>query len=168
MAYDMHLKFEGGKLNIIGNSEHSKHKKEVPILSWSWGASNTGDLHTGDGSAMGGKAQVRDISILKYVDGCSHAFLQGTCSGDRAENCTISVSNAVGEQEDFVILKLSKGVMIRSVSTGGSMGDDRLTEQVTLHFGAFRFEFKGQDSKGTNLATKTYEFNMREVKGQVS
>jgi type VI secretion system secreted protein Hcp len=162
----MHLKFEGGKLTVKGNSEHTKHKGEVPILAWSWGASNTGDLHSGDGFATGGKANVNDITVTKYVDNCSHALLKGTCSGDRAEKCTLTVANAVGEQEDFVTLKLSEGVMIKSVSTGGSAGDERLIEHITLHFGAFDFEFAGQDDKGNSQGKPNFGFNMRQVKGQ--
>ncbi len=42
MAFDMHIKFGSGKVKIEGSSKHAKHKGEVPILAWSWGASNSG------------------------------------------------------------------------------------------------------------------------------
>ncbi len=67
MAFDMHIKFGSGKVKIEGSSKHAKHKGEVPILAWSWGASKTGDLHGGSG-ASGGKANVQDITVTKYVD----------------------------------------------------------------------------------------------------
>ena len=32
--------------------------------------------------------------------------------------------------------------------SGGSGGEDRLTENVTLNFGAFKFEYQPQNAKG--------------------
>ena len=75
MAYDMHIKFGSGQVAIEGASNHAKHKGQVPILAWAWGASNSGNLHTGAGYASGGKANVQDITITKYVDSCSNALL---------------------------------------------------------------------------------------------
>ena len=165
MAFDMHLKFGSGDVEIKGASNHNKHKDEVPIIAWSWGASNTGNLHTGAGYAAGGKANVQDISVTKYVDACSHALLNACCTGARVEDATLYVTNATGEQTDYLTIKLSEGVMITSVSTGGSGGEDRLTENVTLHFGKFKYEFQPQDDKGKKEGgTKEFAFNMQEVK----
>lgn len=148
MAFDMHLKFGTGKVEIKGASNHKKHKGEIPILAWSWGVSNSGDLHSGAGSASGGKAHVQDISITKYVDGCSNALLNACCTGARVENAWLYVTNATGEQTDFLTIELSEGVLITSTSTGGSGGEDRLTENITLHFGKFKYGFQPQDDKG--------------------
>ena len=148
MAFDMHIKFGAGKVKIEGASNHKKHKGEVPILAWSWGVSNSGDLHTGAGAASGGKAHVQDISITKYVDGCSNALLDACCTGGRIDQAWIYVTNATGEQTDFLTIELSEGVLITSVSTGGSGGEDRLTENLTLHFGKFKYSFQPQDDKG--------------------
>ena len=38
MAVDYFLKIDG----IEGESKDSKHAKEIDLLSWSWGASQTG------------------------------------------------------------------------------------------------------------------------------
>ncbi len=78
----------GSTSTIEGASNHSKHKNQVPIIAWSWGASNTGNLHTGAGYAAGGKANIQDISITKYVDSCSNALLNACCTGARVDNAT--------------------------------------------------------------------------------
>ena len=164
MAFDMHIKFEGGSVQVKGASNHKKHKGEVPILAWSWGVSNTGDLHSGAGSASGGKAHVQDISITKYVDGCSNALMQACCTGARVEKATLYVTNATGEQTDFLTIELSEGVLVTSCSTGGSGGEDRLTENVTLHFGKFKYSFQPQDDKGgKDGGTKDFTFDMQQV-----
>jgi type VI secretion system secreted protein Hcp len=164
MAFDMHIKFGSGKVKIEGASNHKKHKGEVPILAWSWGTSNSGDLHTGAGSASGGKAHVQDISITKYVDGCSNALLQACCTGARVDQAWLYVTNATGEQTDFLTIELSEGILITSTSTGGSGGEDKLTENITLHFGKFKYSFQPQDDKGGKQGgTKDFTFDIQQV-----
>ena len=163
MAFDMHIKFGSGKVKIEGSSKHKKHTGEVPILAWSWGASNTGDLHGGSG-ASGGKAHVQDISITKYVDSCSNALLNAVCTGGRIDQAWLYVTNATGEQTDFLTLELSEGILVTSYSTGGSGGEDRLTENITLHFGKFKYSFQPQDDKGAKLGgAKDFTYDMQKV-----
>lgn len=165
MSFDMHLKFTGGKLKIEGSSAHSKHKGEIPILAWSWGASNTGDLHGGN-TTSGGKANVQDISITKYVDSCSNVLLNAVCTGARIDSAVLYVTNAVGDQTDFLTLTLSNGVLITSWSSGGSGGEDKLTENLSLHFGKFEFSFQPQTPEGGKKdGAKTFVYDMQEVLG---
>lgn len=164
MAFDMHLKFQGGSVDIKGSSNHKKHKDCIPILAWSWGVSNSGDLHAGSGSASGGKADVQDITITKFVDGCSNALINACTTGSRIEKGWLYVTNATGEQTDFVTLELDKGVLVTSVSTGGSAGEDRLTENITLHFGKFNFGFQEQDDHGKPVGgKKEFGFDITQV-----
>lgn len=166
MAFDMHLKFAGGKVKIEGASNHAKHKDEIPVLAWSWGVSNTGDLHSGAGSASGGKAHVQDLSITKYVDGCSNALLNACCTGARTDQAWLYVTNATGEQTDFLTIEFSQGVLITSVSTGGTGGEDRLTENITLHFGKFNYAFQEQTTEGgAEGGKKEFTYDMTQVKG---
>ncbi|MFC4729684.1 Hcp family type VI secretion system effector [Coralloluteibacterium thermophilus] len=163
MAFDMHIKFGGGKVKIEGVSAHAKHKGEIPILAWSWGLSNSADLHNSK-TAAGGKAHVQDISLTKYVDSASHALLQAAATGARLEEAWIYITNATGEQSDYLTLHLSNGVMVTSVSTGGSGGEDRLTENVTLHFGKFKYGFQPQKDDGTkDGAVKEFTYDIQAV-----
>lgn len=163
MAFDMHLKFEGGSVKIEGSSGHNKHKGEVPLLAWSWGVSNSADLHN-SATGSGGKAHVQDISLTKYVDASSHALLQACATGARLEKATLSVTNATGEQTDYLTLELSNGVMVTSVSTGGSGGEDRLTENITLHFGKFVYKFQPQKADGKpDGAAKPFTYDIQAV-----
>jgi len=163
MAFDMHLKFKGGSVTIEGGSTHGKHKNEIPVLAWSWGLSNSGDLHS-SGSSSGGKAHVQDISLTKYVDKSSNALLQAAATGARLEEAWLYITNATGEQTDYVVLHLTNGVLITSVSTGGSGGEDRLTENITLHFGKFQYSFQPQKPDGkADGAAKTFTYDMQAV-----
>ena len=164
MAFDMHLKFGSGAVTIQGASAHSKHKNQVPIIAWSWGCSNTGNLHTGAGYASGGKANIQDITVTKYVDACSNALLQACCTGARIDTAYLYVTNATGQQTDYVTIELSEGILVTSVSTGGSGGDERLTENITLHFGKFKYSFQPQDDTGkASGGTKDFTYNIQQV-----
>jgi len=163
MAFDMHIKFGKGKLEIKGTSTHAKHKNEIPVLAWSWGASNSGNLHQGGGGG-GGKANVQDISLTKYVDGSSNVLWNAVCTGARVEEAWLYVTNATGEQTDFLTIELSEGVLITSLSTGGSGGEDKLTENISLHFGKFKFMYQPQKDDGSkDGGTKDFTFDMQKV-----
>jgi type VI secretion system secreted protein Hcp len=164
MAFDMHFKFVqgGGKIEIKGTATHEKHNKgEFPILAWSWGASNSGNMHSGATGASGGKASVQDISITKYIDACSNALWQACCTGARSDEAYLYVTNAVGEQTDYLTIHLSEGVLVTSISTGGSGGEDQLTENVTVHFGKFEYSFQPQTRDGApDGGAKTFTYDM--------
>ena len=45
MAVDMFLKVD----NIDGESQDAKHGKEIDVLAWSWGLSQSATTHVGGG-----------------------------------------------------------------------------------------------------------------------
>ena len=49
MAVDFFLKIDG----IPGESTDAKHKDEIDVLSWSWGANQTGTMSYGGGGGAG-------------------------------------------------------------------------------------------------------------------
>jgi type VI secretion system secreted protein Hcp len=51
-------------------------------------------------------------------------------------------------------------VLVTSVSTGGSGGDDRLTENVTLNFAKFKYEYTPQKPDGSGDATVEFGFDI--------
>ena len=148
MAVDMFIKIKG----IDGESADSKHKKELDVLAWSWGASQSGSSHTGGGSGAG-KVNVQDLSFTKYVDSSSHALLLACCSGEHIGEATFVVRKAGKEPLEYIKMTLND-LIVASVSTGGSGGEDRLTENITLNFAKFKFEYVPQKPDGTGDAAK--------------
>jgi type VI secretion system secreted protein Hcp len=49
---------------------------------------------------------------------------------------------------EYLTIKL-EGVLISSISTGGSGGEDRLTENVTLNFAKYEVDYVPQNKDGT-------------------
>ncbi len=142
MAVDMFLKL--GKLE--GESHDATHKKEIEVLAWSWGVSQSGTTHQGGGGGAG-KANVQDLSFTKYVDKSSPNLLQICCTGKHIDDALLTVRKAGGTPLEYIKIKLTE-ILVSSVSTGGSGGEDRLTENVTLNFAKVHLEYQPQDAKG--------------------
>lgn len=146
MAVDMFLKLEGP--DIEGESQDRAHSREIDVLAWSWGGSNSGSLHTGPGGGAAGRASFQDLSITKYVDSSTVDLIKLLATGERVTRATLTVRKAGQSPVEYILVEL-KPVIVTSVSTGGSGGEDRLTENVTLNFGQFKFSYTEQKPDGS-------------------
>ncbi|RYF13368.1 MAG: type VI secretion system tube protein Hcp [Comamonadaceae bacterium] len=158
MAVDMFLKLDG----IDGESQDDKHPKEIDVLAWSWGAAQSGTGHVGGGSG-GGKVSVQDLSITKYIDASSHLLLLRCCDLKPIPKGTLVVRKSGGAKIEYIKLSL-ENVVITHVSTGGSGGEDRLTENITLNFTKFTYEYTPQKADGSGDAPKTTTWDIAKSK----
>lgn len=154
MAVDMFLKLTA----IDGECTDSVHAGEIDILAWSWGISQSGTMHLGSGGGAG-KASVQDISVTKYVDSASHALLKHCASGAHIGEGTLVIRKAGGTPLEYIIINMRK-ILISSVSTGGSGGEDRLTENVTLNFKEFDYAYTPQAADGSGEAAKEFKWDI--------
>jgi len=144
MAVDMFLKLEGCK----GESQDKKHPDEIDVLAWSWGMSQSGTMHMGGGGG-GGKVNVQDLSVTKYVDKSSPVLMQYCSIGKQFKEALLTVRKAGGDDPLEYILITMKDVIVTSVSTGGSGGEDRLTENCSLNFSQYKLEYQPQKPDGS-------------------
>jgi len=145
MAVDMFLKLEG----IKGESKDAKHPDEIDVLAWSWGLTQSGSAHTG-GGAGAGKVNIQDLSFTKYIDK-STPEVEGRCaSGKHIVTATLVVRKAGETPLEYLKMKMTD-VLVTSVSTGGSGGEDRLTENITLNFAKVEVEYQEQAHDGKAL-----------------
>ena len=129
MAVDMFIKLD----DVKGESQDKTHPDEIDVLAWSWGMSQSGTMHTGGGGG-GGKVSVQDLSFTKWIDKSSSVLMDYCSGGKQFKEALLTVRKA-GGAEPLEYLKITMGdVIVTSVSTGGSGGEDRLTENVTLNF----------------------------------
>jgi type VI secretion system secreted protein Hcp len=142
MAVDMFIKID----TVDGESRDKVHKKEIDVLAWSWGISNSGSAHTG-GGAGAGKCNIQDISFTKWVDSATPKLALACCDGKHFANATLVVRKAGEKPVEYLKIKIEE-VLITSISTGGSGGEDRLTENVTLNFAKVSLDYVPQDEKG--------------------
>lgn len=145
MAVDMFMKID----TVKGESTDKTHAKEIDVLAWSWGMSNSGTTHQGGGGGSG-KANVQDLSFTKYVDASSHALLLACSNGTHFKTANLVVRKAGGKGAPIEYIKIDMDeVLVTSVSCGGSGGEDRLTENVTLNFAKVKYAYTPQKPDGT-------------------
>lgn len=154
MAVDMFMKID----DIKGESADASHKDEIDVLSWSWGMSQTGTAHAGSGGGAG-KVNVQDLSFTKHVDKASANLMKLCCSGKHFQKATLIVRKAGGKPLEYIKLELADGI-ISSITTGGSGGEDRLTESVTLNFGSFKYFYTPQKADGSGDAAIPAQWNI--------
>lgn len=156
MAMDMFIKIGALK----GESRDAAHKEEIDILAWSWGLSNSGSAQVG-GGAGAGKVNVQDISFTKWIDKCSPDLMLAACNGKHFDKAVLTVRKAGESPLEYLIIT-AEDLIITSVSTGGSGGEDRLTENVTINFARVKVAYKEQTPTGGVGATPQMGWNIAE------
>ena len=159
MAVDMFLKLKG----LDGEARDEKRSKQIDVLAWSWGMSQSGTTHTGSGAGAG-KVNVQDISVTKWVDKASPILIQKCAKGTHIDDGELVVRKAGDKPLEYLTIKM-KDIMITSVSTGGSGGEDRLTENVSLNFAEFTVSYQEQEKTGAAKGGAVdFTFNIAENK----
>ena len=142
-AVDMFLKLDG----IAGESQDKAHNGEVDVLAWSWGMSQSGTTHVGGGGGDG-IASFADISVTKWVDKSSVPVMKLIATGGHISEATLTIRKS--GITPFVFEELIMyNVLATSASTGGSGGEDRLIENITLNFEAFCITYTEQRPDGS-------------------
>jgi type VI secretion system secreted protein Hcp len=147
MAYDAFLKLDG----IKGESQDAKHKGEIDIMSFSWGAVQTGTSAVG-GGAGSGKVSLQDLHITKKVDGASPLLFLNCANGTHIKEANLVVRKAGGDQLEYLKIKLTD-ILVSSYQPSGHSGggDDIPTEAVSLNFAKIEMNYQPQGADGKAL-----------------
>jgi len=120
MAIDFFLKID----SIRGESADAKHKGEIDLISFSWGASPPTERPPA-------RAAIRDFSIVKAVDSASPLLLQAACQGTSQGRALFVARKAGDAQVEYIKITFTD-VIVSSVSwTGSAEGP---MEAVTLGY----------------------------------
>jgi len=153
---DMFLKLDG----VTGESK-DKDKGTVgtiDVLAWSWGMSQSGNFHSGGGGGAG-KANVQDLSLTKYIDKSTPVLMLASLTGKHFATAELNIRKAGDKPYVYTKITMTK-LLISSVSTGGSGGEDRLTENVTLNFAKVKVEYFEQGDTGSVSAAGDFTFDV--------
>jgi type VI secretion system secreted protein Hcp len=161
MAVDMFLDLEG----IPGESHDDKFKGKIDLLAWSWGMSQSGSTHMGGGGGSG-KANFNDLSCTKWVDKASPLLMQYVSNGKHIPKATLTVRKAGEKPLDYLVYTFTD-LIVSSVSTGGSGGEDRLTENLSLNFAKWELTYKPQKKDGSGDADVKAGWDIKENKTAV-
>lgn len=146
-AFDAFLEIDG----IEGEAEDSKMGKQVELLSYSFGATQTGSFQYGGGGSTG-KVAFNDFHFTKRCDSSTPKLLEACCAGKHIPKCTMSLRKSGGgegsEQQVFYQVVFSDVVISSQSISGVGSGDPVPTESISFNFGAMVQEYFKQDAKG--------------------
>ena len=111
-AVDFFLKID----SIDGESLDSKHKGEIELESFSFGATQTGTLATGGAGA--GKVQFQDFHFVTKTSKASPKIFAACASGKHIIKATIIARKAGEQPREYLKITLSD-VLISSYSVNG-------------------------------------------------
>jgi type VI secretion system secreted protein Hcp len=143
-SVDYFLKLDG----IKGESTDSKHKGEIDIESFSWGATQSG-THSSGGGGGAGKVQMQDFHFVMKVNTASPKLMEACATGEHIKNATLICRKAGKEQQEFLKWTFSD-LLVSSYQTGGSGHADVIpTDQISLNYSKVEVEYKAQKADGT-------------------
>jgi len=156
---DYFLKIDG----MQGESTDSKHKNEIELESFSWGASQPAAAAQLSGRGAG-KVSMEDFHVVKRVDKASPKLMLACASGEHVKSAVLTCRKAGKEQQEYLKITLSD-VLVSSYRASGSAGSDVVPmEEVSLNFSKVEFEYKEQKPDGTLGGTIKAGWNLREMK----
>lgn len=92
-AVDYFLKIDG----VTGESRDSKHKGEIELLSFSWGASSSAHVATGGHAA--GRLSFQDLEFTKLFDKASPQIFLKLVNGATITSMTLSARKTTANTE---------------------------------------------------------------------
>jgi len=151
-ASDMFLKITGVK----GESQDSKHKDAIDVLSWSWGTS------TGTGRVKKGTVPpqcIQDLHVTKFVDSSTPQLIMQGVMGQTAKEATLTVRKSGADQQEYLVIKMTD-VLVSSYQTGGSANSNMpLIDSLVLSFSTIEGEYRPQKADGSLGTPVSFEIN---------
>lgn len=158
---DYHLKLEG----IKGESKDAKHKDEIEIHSWSFGATNSGSFASGGGGGAG-KVVMGDIHFTTNAALHSPKILLACCQGEHIKSAVLTCRKAGKDQQEYLKITLSD-ILVSSYRTSGSGGQGIIPlDEFTLNFAKIEKEYKEQKEDGSMGGVVKATYNLKTNKAE--
>jgi len=141
---DYFLKLDG----IDGESADSKHKGEIDLQSWGFGATQSGTMHSGGGGGAG-KVSVQDLHFTTNTSKASPKLFLSCANGEHIKKATLVARKAGKEQQEYYKITLSDVLVSSYQNAGTSDGGIIPVDQVSLNFSKIEIEYKEQKPDGS-------------------
>lgn len=155
MATDYFLKLD----DIKGESADHKHKGEIDLISFSWGATQAGSpVGGGQGTS---KATVHDLHFVHHMDKASPDLAKVLLTGKHIKTGTL-VARKAGERPLEYLKFEMKDIMVTSIQFGASQtGDTVPTEQVSLSFAHVTSTYTPQKADGSGDTPADFKYDIK-------
>ena len=140
---DYFLKIDG----IDGESKDAKHKGEIEIQNFQFGASQRGTSHAGGGSGAG-KVIFDDFSFDMPVSKASPKLMLACAGGDHIKTATLTCRKAGKDQQEYLVYQFHD-LLVSSFKVVPHPEHTLPWDAITLNFSKFEVTYKEQQSDGT-------------------
>jgi type VI secretion system secreted protein Hcp len=156
---DYFLKIEG----IEGESPDAKHKGEIQLESFSWGATNSGTMAYGGGGGAG-KVQFQDFHFTMKTNKAAPKLMLACATGEHIKKATLIGRKAGKEQQEYMKVEFSD-LLVTSFQAGAHGGSDTIPiDQISLNFSKLEWTYKEQKPDGTLGGQTKAGYNIKENK----
>ena len=158
MAVDFFLKLSN---SINGESADEKHKDEITVMSFSWGASQTTSV-SGSGGSGAGKASLADLSIMKNYDWASSLLYQALLKGTHITSGVLTAVKSGADGSPFMTITLGE-LFVTSIQISGS--SEVPMESVSFSYNTIKTQYAKQDETGklNTQSAVTYDLKANKV-----
>ena len=145
MPIDVSLTFAGNQV---------KFHQAIPVQSFSWSAENEVAVGSATGGAGAGKAKLMEAVLTKQVDELASPLLfQLLMTGGHLDNVTLEFRKpgpgiqTSPAEKPWITIELAE-VFVSQLSQSVSTGNESLTEEIHLAYGAVNMTINGMDAQG--------------------
>jgi type VI secretion system secreted protein Hcp len=145
MPFDAFLKLS----TVPGECTDDKHKEWIEVLSFNWGASQTGSGSASTGGALTAqRVDIHEFSIVKVLDKASPKLFVCCCKGDHIPEVKVELCRATGDKSKYMEYKMTD-VIVRHWRPGAAaQGVESLPlEEVSFSFAKIDLVYTATDHK---------------------
>jgi type VI secretion system secreted protein Hcp len=150
---DIFLKLDG----IEGESQDSKHKNEIDVLSYTQAFRNTGAKFTG-GSPTTGKVTCGSVTVLKNIDKSSPQLIEAVVLGKHIRKGVITFRKAGKELIEYYVVTMND-VFVEAIDQTDTPDASAIVERVSLNAAKFDFKYTPQKEDGTPGPSELFSFD---------
>lgn len=158
MAVDMFMKIDGAN----GESKDANHKDWTDILSFSWGATQPGNMAGGGGGGVG-KASFNDLHVVTRIDKAAPAVMKHCASGKHLSKIEISVCKAGGTQIEYSKITL-EDVLVTSTQISGDQGSEAVVVNYAFQAAKVKQQYWEQTASGGKGAESLVAWDIKQNK----
>jgi type VI secretion system secreted protein Hcp len=146
-----YLKIDGAE----GESQHTAHKNEITVLSWSFGGDSESTVGRTQGSGAG-KVTMRPICVVAELD-ASYTKLAGFLTkGKHISSAQLAAVKNGADNEDYLVKTLSE-VFISALNVTASTQVPVVNIELT--YKSIKTQYKKQTTTGTLETSGTHSFD---------
>jgi type VI secretion system secreted protein Hcp len=169
MATDCFLKIDG----IPGESKDAKHKDEIQVEAFRWGAEQGGSMAHGGGGGVG-KVKVDEFVFHIKPDKAGPKLFKHIATGTHIKSAVLTCRKAGGQQEDYAKWTLKDVLVtsfdygyVRTIGPRVSLSHDNVKKvamlEISFSVAEFEYEYSEQKADGSLGPGTKVKYNLKRM-----